>query len=82
MEAGRGHRGNKDQVISVGDRGERRGAYYGEREADSEEWSVGSDEESDTEREEEGMPTGELEGSDDTLTASPWGTQESGVGEV
>ena len=26
------------------------------------------------------MPTGELGGSDDTLMASPWGTQESGAG--
>ena len=28
------------------------------------------------------MPTEELEGSDDTLTASPWGTQESGTGRL
>ena len=37
MDAGRGHRGRKDQVGSVGDRGGRRGDCHGEREADSEE---------------------------------------------
>ena len=34
----------------------------------------------DAEREEEGMPMGEMGGSNDTLTALPWGTQKSGAG--
>ena len=34
----------------------------------------------DKETEEGGIPEGEEEGSGDTITASPWGTQESGVG--
>ena len=51
-----------------------------EREADSEEWSVRSNNESVTDTEEDGMPAGELGWSDDTLTASPWDTQESGAG--
>ena len=51
-----------------------------DREAKSEEWSVGSDDKSDEETEEDGMPAGEVGGSEDTLTASPWGTQESGAG--
>ena len=79
-EAGRGHRGHGEQVSSDRDRRESRGAQKGDRDAASEEWSVGSNEESDAETEEDGMPVGELEGSDDTLTALPWGTQERGAG--
>ena len=74
-EAGRGHRGHDDQVSSDRDRGERRGDRQGDRDAKIEDWSVGSDKESDVETEEDGMPAGEMEGNDGTLTASPWGTQ-------
>ena len=41
-EAGRRHRGHNAHVSRVGDRRERRGARYRERESDSKEWSVGS----------------------------------------
>ena len=70
-EEGRGHRGHDDQVSSGGDRGELCGARRGARDAESEEWSVGSNDESDEETEEEGMPAGGLEGREDTLTALP-----------
>ena len=80
MEEGRGHRGHDAQVSSVVDRGERHGARHGERESNSKEWIVGSSEESDGETEEEGIPAGEREGSNDTLMALPWGTQESKSG--
>ena len=56
------------------------GARHGERESNSKEWIVGSSGESDGETEEEGMPAGEREGSNDTLMASPWGMQESKSG--
>ena len=79
-EEGRGHRGHDDQVSSDRDRGERHGARKGDRDAKSEEWSVGSDDESDEETDKERMPVGELERSEDTLTASPWGTQEISAG--
>ena len=70
----------ENRVSSVGDRGEHRGARQGEREVNSEEWSVRSNKESYAEREEDRMPAGELEGSADTLTASPRGTQEIETG--
>ena len=35
-----------------------------------------------SETEEDGMTAGDPEERGNTLTASPWGTQESGVGEV
>ena len=79
-EEGHGHRGHNGQVRSDGDRGERRGAKRGDRDAESEEWSIRSDDESDKETEEDRMPAGELEGREDMLTASPWGTQEIGAG--
>ena len=79
-EAGCGHRRHDDQVRSNGDRGERHGAWQGDRYSSNKEWSVGSISDSDEETEEDEMPAGELEGSDNTLTAFPWGTQENGAG--
>ena len=52
-------------------RGERRGARQGDREAESKGWSGGSKKVSDKETEEDGMPAGELEGSEDMLTGLP-----------
>ena len=75
-EEGCGRRGQDNQVSSNGNRGDRRGARQGEREAEIEGWS---DKASDEETEEDGMPMGEQEGSKDTLTALPWGRQESGA---
>ena len=48
--------------------------------AESEGWSGGSDKALYAEMEEDGMPAGELGGSNNTMTASPWGMQESGAG--
>ena len=79
-EEGRGQQGHDDQVSSEGGRGERRGDRQGEREANSERLSGGIDEALDEDTEEGSMPAGEQEGSEDMLTASPWGTQESGAG--
>ena len=62
------------------DRWERRGARQGDREAKSEGWSVGSDAALDKETEEDRRHAGEQEGNKGTMMASPWGTQESGVG--
>ena len=52
------------------------------REFESKGWSGGSGGYSAKETEEDGMTKGGQGGSGDTLTASPWGTQESGVGEL
>ena len=79
-EEGRRRRGHGNQVSSKGDRGERRSDRQVDREAEIEGWSGGSDEASDEKMEEDRMPAGEQEGSKDTLTASPWGMQESGAG--
>ena len=75
-----GRWGHDAQLSSNRDREERRGAGQGDRKAKSEGWRVRSEEASDEETEEDSIPTGEQEGSEDTLTASPWGTQESGAG--
>ena len=74
-EEGRGRQGNDYQVSSDGNRVERRGARQEDREAESEGWSVRSNDVSDEETEEDGMPVGGQEGSENTLTASPWGMQ-------
>ena len=79
-EEDRGRRGQDDQIISNRDSWERRGARQGDREAESEGWSVRSNEASDEETEEDRIPAREQEGSKDTLTLSPWGTQEIGTG--
>ena len=71
-EESRGRRGHNNQVRSDRDRGERRGAGQGGRDAESEGRSVGSDKELAAEMEEVGMPKGEQEGGEDTLTALPW----------
>ena len=71
MEAGGGHRGHNAQVSRVGYRGECRRANNRERKANSENWSVGSSEELDRETEEEGMPAGVREWSNNTLMTSP-----------
>ena len=69
-----GRRGHDAQVSSDIDRGERRGDGQGESKAKREGWSGGSEGDSDEETEEDRMAEGDLGGSGDTLTASPWGT--------
>ena len=74
--------GGEEQREGDGDRGDTRGARQGDREDESEGWSIKSDAAFDEETEEDRMPAGEQEGSKDTLTASSWGTQESGSGGI
>ena len=45
------------------------------QEAESKGWSGGSNETPDAETEEDGITTGAQGGDNNTLTASPWGTQ-------
>ena len=80
VEGERGQWDHDTQVSSDGDRGEHRGDRQGESEAKSEGWSGGSEGESTEETEEDGVTKGEPGRSRDTLTTSPWGTQESGTG--
>ena len=54
----RGRQGHDDQVSNNGDRWERHGARQGDREAENEGWSIGSDEASDEETEGDRMTTG------------------------
>ena len=61
-EAGRGHRGHKDQVSSDGVRGERRRARQGDRDANSDEWNFRINEELDVDTEEEGRHQGSWKG--------------------
>ena len=64
-----------------GERRERNG--LGESDNASERWSGADTEDSaEADMEEDRMTAGDPEGIGNTLTASPWGTQESGVGEV
>ena len=62
-EEGRGRRGHAGQVLSNMDREDCHRDRHGDREAETKGWSGRSDEASDKETEEDGMPTGEQEGS-------------------
>ena len=75
-------RGHDSQVISDGDRGERRGDGQEESDNASEGWGGGSEGDLAEETEEDGITMGEPEGSRDMLTASPWGTEKIGAGGI
>ena len=81
-ETERGIWGQESQVSSDGDRGERRERDgLGESNDAGEGWSDGREGGlEDSEMEEDETTAGDPEWSGDTLTASPWGTQESGAG--
>ena len=79
-ETERGRWGHKSQVSSDEDRGGRCVDGQGESDDASKGWSGSSKGDSEEETEEDGMTTGDLEEIGDTLTALPWGTQESGAG--
>ena len=70
-EMERGRRGHDSHVSSIGDRGERHGDVQGKSNDESEGWSGGSEGGSFEDTEEDRMAAGEMEGSRDTLTASP-----------
>ena len=72
-------------MSSDGDRGERRARGDGQEGSNnaSEEWSGDSAEDSEgSETEDEATTLGGAEGERETRTATPWGTQDSGAGEL
>ena len=74
-----GRQGHNAQVRRDGDRRERCREGQGESEEESEGWIGRSEGDSAEETEEDRMTEREPRGSGDMMTASPWGTQESGT---